>query len=74
MTPLTYIPSDINGPKLLTPAHLLYGKRVIFLPHPVVNDEEIIDSDYTESALQKRAKVQTLILKHFQKPYGNWNS
>ena len=68
--PLTYIPSDISDPEPLTPAHLLYGRRVTSLPHPMVDDEDIIDPDYpenTESALQKRAKTQALILKHFWK-------
>ena len=68
--PLTYIPSDISDPEPLTPAHLLYGRKVTSLPHPMVDDEDIIDPDYpenTESALQKRAKTQALILKHFWK-------
>ena len=65
--PLTYIPSDISDPEPLTPAHLLYARKVTSLPHPMVEDEEIIDPNYgtDESDLQKRAKTQALILKHF---------
>ena len=60
--PLTYIPSDMSDPEPLTPAHLLYGRRVTSLPHPMVDDEDISDPDYpesTEAALQKRADTST---------------
>ena len=32
--PLTYVSSDKSDPEPLTPAHLLYGRRIISLPYP----------------------------------------
>ena len=31
--PITYVPSKEGEPQLLTPAHLLYGRCIISLPH-----------------------------------------
>ena len=65
--PLTYLPSATGDPEPLTPSHLLYGRRIVPLPHPDVGDEEICDPDY-HSADQLRSKVdrQGLLLQHFQ--------
>ena len=64
--PLTYLPSSTGDLVPLTPSHLLYGRRIIALPHPDVQEEEIADPDYP-SAEQLRSKVdrQGLLLQHF---------
>ena len=67
---ITYIPSDVNDPEPLTSAHLLYGRRITSLPHPVVENDELVDPNYgqsDESNLRRRAKMQGVILKQFWK-------
>jgi len=65
--PLTYLSSTTGDPEPLTPTHLLYGRRIVSLPHPDVEDDETSDPDY-HSAEQLRNKVdrQDILLKHFQ--------
>ena len=66
--PLTYISSDISDPEPLTPAHLLYGRRITTLPHPMVEEDKVIDPTYgDDSDIRKSAKTQALIFKHFWK-------
>ena len=65
--PLTYLTSTTGDPEPLTPSHLLYGRRIVSLPHPDVEDDEISDPDF-HSAEQLRIRVdrQGILLKHFQ--------
>ena len=65
--PLTYLSSATGDPQPLTPSHLLCGRRIVPLPYPDVDEEEITDPDYY-SADQLRSKVdrQGLLLRHFQ--------
>ena len=65
--PLTYLSSDIIDPQPLTPSHLIYGQRIVMLPHLVCEDDEVSDNDYDDSGSQtrRRAKIQALLLKHF---------
>ena len=64
--PLTYISSDVKDPEPLTPAHLLYGRRIVSLPYHSVEEDELDDPDFgDESVVTKRAKIQALMLKHF---------
>ena len=51
---------------MLTPAHLLYGRRIISLSYHSVEEDELDDPDFGgESAVLKRAKIQALMLKQF---------
>ena len=70
--PLTYISSDIKDPEPLTPAHLLYGRRIVPLPYHRVEEDELDDPEFGgTSTIMKRAKVQALMLKHF---WTHWKS
>ena len=70
--PLTYLSSDVKDPEPLTPAHLLYGRRIVSLPYHRVEDDELVDPEFgAESTVMKRAKVQALMLKHF---WTRWRS
>ena len=44
--PLTYVSSDISDPEPLTPAHLIYGRRIVSVPHPVEDPDENADPSY----------------------------
>jgi hypothetical protein len=41
--PITHMSSDISDPEPLTPAHLLYGRRIVPLPYPTTDGSEIDD-------------------------------
>ena len=59
----------MNDPEPLTPAHLLYGRRITSLPHPMVEDDELVDPNYRqsdESDLRRRAKMQAVILEKME--------
>ena len=57
--PLTYVSSEIDDPEPLTPAHLLYGRHIITLPHAQFEDEEINDPNYGDTyTSQKELTMQ----------------
>ena len=67
--PLTYISADVRDPEPLTPAHLLYGRRLVMLPYSTPDDSEIKDPDYgvpTEANLRTRVSRHAQVLQHFQ--------
>lgn len=65
--PITYASSDIQDAEPLTPAHLLYGRRITTLPYRHVEDDEWEDPTLGEdSQVKRRAKLQALTLKHFR--------
>jgi len=44
--PLTYVSLDVKDEEALTPAHLLYGQRIMSLPHPLVESDKVNDPTY----------------------------
>ena len=44
--PLTYTPSELEEMDPLTPAHLLYGRRITSLPHESVDEDELDDPNF----------------------------
>ena len=64
--PLTYVSSDIKDAEALTPAHLLYGRRITSLPHLLVENDEINDLTYQANTdIQRKAKRVALLIQHF---------
>ena len=64
--PLTYASSDVTDVEPLTPAHLLYGKRMTSLPHSYEDDVENPDYVVSESRVRKRLTNHARLLQHFQ--------
>ena len=56
--PLTYVSSDITDPEALTPAHLIYGRRILSVPHTIEDPEETIDPSYVDGR-HMRSQVDT---------------
>ena len=64
--PLTYVSPDLKDPEPLIPSHLLYGRRIVSLPHPIIDEDEVYDPDYkSDPGVRKRARTMALLLKHF---------
>ena len=67
--PLIYVSSEFDDPDPLTPAHLLYGRCIVTLPHMPVEGNELNDPGYgekfTPTEITRRAKVQVKPLQHF---------
>ena len=67
--PITYMYSDVSDPEPLTPAHLLYGRRIVPLPYPTTDDSEIDDPTYGETtgtSLRTQVARHAEVLRHFQ--------
>lgn len=64
--PLTYIDDDVNHPQPLTPAHLIYGKRL--QPMPVDVEDQSTDPDYLGvDELQHRYTFICERIKHWER-------
>jgi len=51
----------------MTPAHLLYGRRITSLPYELVDSDEVDDPTFgDESSVRRLAKQQALSLQHFK--------
>ena len=53
--PLTYVSSDISDPEPLTPAHLIYDRRIVSVPHPVEDLSENADPSYLSDKDMRKA-------------------
>ena len=66
--PLTHVSSDVIDEEPLSPAHLLYGRRITALPHIRVEQDEISDPDYNQhgnTEIQRNSKRLALLIQHF---------
>jgi len=69
--PLTYNTPEVDDPCPVTPAHLLYGRPIITLPHCDVQPDEINDPNYgDDNELRRRARAQAAVLQHF---WSRWS-
>ena len=63
--PLTYLSDDPLDPVPLTPTHLLYGRRIIRVPHELLSD--VHDEDYGDTSdVSRRARVLAYLLEHLR--------
>ena len=65
--PLMYTPSELEEMDPLSPAHLVYGRRVTSLPYESLDEDELDDPNFGDSlSIKRRAKQQALTLQHFR--------
>ena len=55
---------DISDPDPITPAHLMYGRKIACVPYHVTPDDIHNDPDFGDDGIQVRAKKQAA-LQHF---------
>ena len=64
--PLTYVSPDLTDPQPLTPSHLLYGRRIRSVPHPLDDPEELEDLTYINgSNMRRRVDQHTQLINRF---------
>ena len=54
--------ANVRDPEPLTPAHLLYGRRIVLLPHCTSD----INDPPTAASLRNRVSQHAQVLQHFQ--------
>lgn len=64
--PLTYLSFDVADVNPLTPAHLLYIKRMTSLPRSCADDSDDPDYVVSESQMRKQLTKHARLLQHFQ--------
>jgi len=64
--PISYTPTDVGDPLPLTPAHLLYGRRITSLPQ---SEDIDVTADVSQTTLRDMAMRQTHIIHQF---WGRW--
>lgn len=63
---LTYVSPDISDPEPLTPAHLIYGRRIVSAPHPVEDPDENADPTYlSDQDMRKVTSKHSKIIQQF---------
>jgi len=56
----------LRDPEPITPAHLLYGRRITTLPHCSTDLDDLDDPDFGDASdLQRRARAQAIVVRHF---------
>ncbi|XP_065911109.1 uncharacterized protein [Dysidea avara] len=64
--PLTYVNSDLQDPQPLTPSHLLYGRRIQQVLHPLKDQEEINNPSYVDGMdFRKSVDKLSQLIGHF---------
>jgi len=63
--PLTTVPTDFTDPDPITPAHLLYGRKIVCVPYHVTLEDIFTDPDFRDADIKLRAKKQAALLQHF---------
>jgi len=63
--PLTTVPTDMNDPDPITPAHLLYGRKIVCVPYYMTPEDVLTDPDFGDTEINSRAKKQAALLQHF---------
>ena len=64
--PLTYVSSDISDPEPLTPAHLIYGRRIVSVPHAVEDHDEDADPSYlSDQDIRKVTSRHSKLIQQF---------
>ena len=70
--PLTYISTDLSDPEPLTPSHLLFGKRIRQVLHPLNDPEELKDPTYvSDSAMREKVNKHTAMMEKF---WNRWRT
>ena len=64
--PLTYVSAEVDDIEPLTPAHLVYGRRITSLPHPHSDDFDDPDYKVSASTMRKQLTNHTRLLQSFQ--------
>ena len=60
--PLTAVPRDINDPDPITPAHLLYDRKIVCMPYHLSPEDIRTDPDLGDTDIKGRAKKQAALL------------
>ena len=64
--PLTYTNSDLQDSQPLTPSHLLCGRKLQQVPHPLYDQEELDDPSFVDGMdLRKKLDKLTQSIGHF---------
>ena len=67
--PSTHESSEFNDEEPLTSSHLLYGRRITTLPHPLYEEGEIGDPSYKPKPnnIEAQEKLISHLIQHFWK-------
>ena len=64
--PLTYVSSETTDPEALTPAHLIYGWRILSVPHTLDDPEELADPSYIgDQDMRKQVDMHSKLIQRF---------
>ena len=70
--PLAYVSPDLSDPEPLTPSHLLFGRRIHQVPHPLNDPEELEDPTYvSDGAMREKVNKHTAVMQKF---WNHWRT